>query len=97
MRGWLNVLAKAKTIADEIRAYERLVAQMRNYCSMNVLTFSAHAATKFQELRRTKIRIATMDLKIASTALAHKATLVTRNWRDFVKVPGLKLEDWTKE
>ena len=38
-----------------------------------------------------------MDLKIASITLTQSATLATRNWSDFIKVPGLRLEDWTKE
>jgi tRNA(fMet)-specific endonuclease VapC len=38
-----------------------------------------------------------MDLKIASITLAFGATLVTRNWSDFIRIPGLKIEDWTKE
>jgi len=35
-----------------------------------------------------------MDLKIASIAIAHSATLLTRNRRDFEVVPGLHVEDW---
>jgi tRNA(fMet)-specific endonuclease VapC len=35
-----------------------------------------------------------MDLKIASIALAHDATLLTRNTRDFAQVPGLRIENW---
>ena len=34
------------------------------------------------------------DLLIASIALAHRATLVTRNLKDFQLVPGLKVENW---
>ena len=34
------------------------------------------------------------DLLIAGTALAHEMTLVTRNTREFERVPGLRVENW---
>ena len=34
------------------------------------------------------------DALIAATALAHGATLVTRNLREFRRVKGLRVEDW---
>jgi tRNA(fMet)-specific endonuclease VapC len=45
-------------------------------------------------LRQQRIRIGTMDLKIASIALVSDALLVTSNLRDFRLVPGLRCEDW---
>lgn len=38
--------------------------------------------------------IGPMDTLIASTALAHRCVLVTRNLREFQRVPGLTIEDW---
>lgn len=35
------------------------------------------------------------DLLIAAHALCRGATLVTANMREFARVPGLKVEDWT--
>lgn len=35
------------------------------------------------------------DLIIAATALAHNCTLITNNLREFARVPGLRVEDWS--
>jgi tRNA(fMet)-specific endonuclease VapC len=59
-----------------------------------VLSWDTAAADISQDLRRQRIRIGTMDLKIASIVLAHNATLLSRNLRDFHQVPGLRVEDW---
>jgi tRNA(fMet)-specific endonuclease VapC len=45
-------------------------------------------------MRRQGVRIATMDLKIACIALEHDALLLTRNTKDFSRVPGLRFADW---
>jgi predicted nucleic acid-binding protein len=50
---------------------------------------------EFQRLCVRRVRIGTMDLKIAAIALANDATLLSRNLPDFAKVPGLRVEDWS--
>ena len=96
MRGWLAFLAKAKTIDRQVLAYERLIRFLDNYRMINVLPFEEVAAIEFRKLKAGKIRIGTMDLKIAAIALAHDARLITRNISDFEKIPGLRLADWTR-
>jgi tRNA(fMet)-specific endonuclease VapC len=96
-RGWLAFSAKAKTVAETIEAYRRLNRHLSLYCSMRVLDFDELAATRYQALKSAKIRIGTMDLRIAAIALTHEATLLSRNLRDFQRVPGLNVEDWTIE
>ena len=61
-----------------------------------IVPFDERAADKFADLRRQRIRIATMDLKIASIALVNDALLVTANLRDFSAVPQLRCENWLK-
>lgn len=62
-----------------------------------MLPFDTSALERFQGLWLLRLRIGTMDLKIAAIALAHDATLLTRNRRDFAKVPGLRLDDWSAD
>ncbi|WP_256872795.1 type II toxin-antitoxin system VapC family toxin, partial [Candidatus Entotheonella palauensis] len=43
-----------------------------------------------------RVRIGRMDLRIASIALSRDMVSVTRNASDFSKVPGLRIEDWSR-
>ena len=42
-------------------------------------------------MRRSRVTIASMDLLIGTAALLDDAALVTRNVKDFAKIPGLRL------
>ena len=56
---------------------------------------TAYARIKF-ELEKGGCIIGPNDLVIAATILAHQATLVTHNTKEFKRVPGLLVEDWTQ-
>jgi tRNA(fMet)-specific endonuclease VapC len=62
------------------------------------LPFDDAAARRHGPLRAglaaTGTLIADLDLAIASIALEHGLTVVTHNFKDFSRVPGLALEDW---
>jgi tRNA(fMet)-specific endonuclease VapC len=94
-RGWMAYMARAKTVSQEIEAYGRLKTHLRNFRNILVLDFDEHAAIEYQRLRRLRLRIGTMDLKIAAIVLASDSTLLSKNLSDFRKIPGLKVEDWT--
>jgi tRNA(fMet)-specific endonuclease VapC len=94
-RGWLAQISRAKNLPQEIEAYRRLMTSFQDFCTMEVLDFDDEAAAEYRKLRGMKVRIGTMDLKIAAITLAHGALLLSRNLRDFKRVPGLDVEDWT--
>ena len=52
------------------------------------------AATIRASLERAGTPIGPLDTLIAGTAVAHRATLVTHNTREFNRVPSLALVDW---
>ena len=96
LKGWLSYCAKAKTPEEYIDATRKLHAAVDFLADIEILDFDDRAAAEFKQLKVAKIRIGTMDLRIASIALVYGATLVTANVSDFRKVPGLAVEDWTK-
>lgn len=53
-----------------------------------------HAGSIRAELRAAGTPIGASDLFIAAIARAHDATVVTHNTREFVRVVGLRVEDW---
>jgi tRNA(fMet)-specific endonuclease VapC len=95
MQGWLAYLNRARAASQIVLAYRELNELGSSFFEMNILPFDDAAQSRFEDLRRQRIRIGTMDLRIASTALVNGATVLTANTIDFEKVPGLKFEDWT--
>jgi tRNA(fMet)-specific endonuclease VapC len=95
MYGRLDVINRAKSKQELVKAYALLKETFNRLCQGNIIDFDETACDIYYELRASKIRIGTQDLRIAAIALSASATLVTRNRKDFEKVPGLKIVDWS--
>ncbi len=96
MRGWLTYLSRCRNIQEQIFAYQRLNQFLDNFRKIAVVQFDEKAAAVFQEFKSQKIRVGTMDLKITAIAVSNDAILVSRNLSDFMQIPNLIVEDWTK-
>jgi tRNA(fMet)-specific endonuclease VapC len=94
-RGWMARLSGSIQPERQMYDYSELKRMLNNYCRIAVVEFDTKAVAEFVRLRQAGIRIGTMDLKIAAIALANDATVITRNTRDFSRVPNLKFEDWS--
>lgn len=94
-RGWLARIAQKTTPERQVSVYSELKRQLKNYCDIAVIDFDRNAAADFNRLRQSSVRIGTMNLKIAAIALANDATVITRNTRDFSRIPNLRFEDWS--
>ena len=94
--GRFAAVLKAANAEELLRAQQKLTRTEELLDELEIVLINAAAALEFDKLRQHKKlkKIGRGDLLIASIALACKATLVTRNLRDFLQVPGLHVENW---
>jgi tRNA(fMet)-specific endonuclease VapC len=96
LRGRHDALFKAENGDRLLHAQRLLALTVQHLRQFPVVPFDGAAAAEFDRLRENKKlkKIGRGDLLIAAIALAHRATLVTRNLKDFRQVPGLQVENW---
>ncbi len=93
--GWATALARAKT-ADVLAAtYARLTESINELRNWTVVSLTVGAIARYNVLKQQKLNVGGNDLRIASIALEIGATVVTRNRRDFGRVPGVVIEAWS--
>ena len=67
---------------------------------LEVVAFGPEGAATYGRIRATLEKegtpIGPLDTLIAAHALSLGVTLVTNNVREFLRVPGLQIEDWTR-
>ena len=95
LSGWYTVLRQTKSDQQLVAAYEGMTYSIQFLAQIPVISLTAGAVARCNAFRKAKLKIKTMDLRIACMALEFDATLVTRNRVDFEVVPGLRIEDWT--
>jgi tRNA(fMet)-specific endonuclease VapC len=97
LRGRLNAIRQAEAGKLRIpvaRAYELLRESLSDFRTLLILPYTDRAELLFRAWRGQGIRIATHDLRIAAICVARGDKLVSRNRRDFDRVPGLGVEYW---
>lgn len=96
LRPRYEFILKAKDGSELIRAQQWLEVTELLLSTLDMVGIDSAAGAVFDKLRanRKLRKIGRADLLIASIVLAHDATLVSRNLRDFQQVPGLKLANW---
>lgn len=90
-----SLISRARDPAQIVRGYQLMEATLSDFSRFRVLPFDTAGSTEFARLRHERVRIGTMDLRIAAIALALHFTVLTSNIRDFAQVPDLRSEDWT--
>ncbi len=95
LSGWSATARTAKNHPEHERAARLLSSLIHSWCRFSLVTYTAPAMVRFEQLLKAKLNVGRYDLRIAAIALELGATVVTRNRRDFIRVPGLPIEDWS--
>lgn len=95
-RGRLAVVSRARTTQQLTCAYGQLRQHIHNYSKIPILDFDGRAVGIAVTLRKSLSPLGTMDIRIAAIVLSRNGLLLSRNLRDFRKVPELRVEDWSQ-
>lgn len=94
LRGRLAQVAGNKSGKQLMVPYRRMNVLHEALSNWLVMPWTETAAGRYDHLRGLRLGIGTMDLRIAAIVIANNATLLSRNLKDFGRVPELKVEDW---
>src|SRR5437773_7070058 len=95
LSGWYTQLRRAKERHRVAWVYQRFTDAVRFLARLSILSFTEPAILRFEQLMALKLNTAKKDLRIAAITLENGGTLVTRNLRDFQRIPNLRLENWS--
>ena len=94
LSGLLAVVHHRTNPESQIFPYAELIERIEFIAGFVILPWDSDSVQRFCTFKAQGNRCGTMDLKIACIALAHDSLLLTRNTKDFAKVPGLRFENW---
>ncbi len=95
LSGWYTLTRRARQPNEIARAYANLAEAVVRLAKWRILPYTETAIVMVAELKALRLNVGLMDLRIAAIALENAAIVVTRNRRDFGRVPGLSIEDWS--
>jgi tRNA(fMet)-specific endonuclease VapC len=95
LSGWQAAVRRPLPPPALAAKYAQLAEAVVAFRRFQIETLSIAAIAEFERLRRGRLNVGANDLRIAAIALTLNATVVTRNRRDFGRVPGLSCEGWS--
>jgi tRNA(fMet)-specific endonuclease VapC len=95
LTGWYTSARRARQPDELARAYANLADAVVRLARWRILPYTEPAIARVAGLKALRLNVGLMDLRIAAIALEHGAVVVTRNRRDFSRVPGLSIDDWS--
>ncbi|MCT7994790.1 type II toxin-antitoxin system VapC family toxin [Laspinema olomoucense] len=95
MLGCHAYINRARHPTELVKGYEIMMRLVADFQRLSILPFDAIAAQTLAGLNSQRIQLARMDARIAAIALSRSIILLTPNHRDFSKITGLAIENWT--
>jgi tRNA(fMet)-specific endonuclease VapC len=95
LTGWYTLTRQVRRPEEIARAYAHLGEAVTRLARWRILPYTELAIARVAQLKALRLNVRLMDLRIAAIALENAAVVVTRNRRDFGRVPGLGIEDWS--
>ena len=95
LSGWFTLLRSARTPFQIEQAHTRLAEAIRSLALWEIVSYDSGAIIRYQDLLRLRLNVGGNDLRIRAIALEIGAIVVTRNLRDFRRIPKLHCEDWS--
>lgn len=86
---------RARKLDDIVRGYDMISRLVFDFKVLPLVSFDGNAAIELEQILPQRLQLAKMDARIAAIARSRGLVLLTRNLRDFGKVQGLEIEDWT--
>jgi tRNA(fMet)-specific endonuclease VapC len=95
LTGWYTLTRQARRPEDVARAYEQLAVAVVRLARWPILPYTEAAIARVADFKGLRLNVGVMDLRIAAIAREHGAVVVSRNVRDFGRIPGVSVEDWS--
>jgi tRNA(fMet)-specific endonuclease VapC len=95
LTGWYTATRKARRPDQLASAYAYLGNAVVRLARWPILPYAELAIGRVAQFTALRLNVRIMDLRIAAIALEHGAVVDTRNQRDFGRIPGLSVEDWS--
>jgi tRNA(fMet)-specific endonuclease VapC len=100
---WISVITEAelRTGAAKSSSPPKTLRLLENFLRpLTIVEFTSEDSIAYAQIRarleRAGTPIGPLDTLIASQAVARKMTLVSNNEREFRRVDGLKIENWSR-
>jgi tRNA(fMet)-specific endonuclease VapC len=95
LSGWYALTRQVRKPVEIARAYAMLGEAVVQLAEWRILPYTEPAIERATAFNKQRLNVRKMDLRIAAITLENDATVVTCNRRDFERVPGLRVEDWS--